>query len=375
MISAYSFIMSVVLFNLALILVFLLRRKQNFIAKYGTQTLVFIAVLGLIRLISPVDFEFAYVIRSYRVIPALQETFACPLVNDKLSVGKVLLYVWGLGTAAFVVYDGLLIFLDKRRRDSFVGMENRQIRTAVEKLGIKHPVVVTCEVGEPHVAGFIRQKIYIPPISLSEEDLEYVLIHEMQHIRAHDQLIKLFYLLTQALFWWNPISHLFVKELDAILELRCDAAVAEQLDESGRVEYCQAMLNVIHQMVPVKGKGNAVVSTLAKRKTGRRHDIKQRFNVLMSYDKRKSRGVRTLLCVVILVVFFASYFVVVQPIYFPPDDEMTGVHEITETSAFILYDGEDYRLYIDNEFFRELDIEELDDAPHDTIPIINGGTQ
>ncbi len=55
MISAYSFVMSVILFNVSLIIVYMLRRRKDFIAMYGVQTLIAITVLGLVRLLVPID--------------------------------------------------------------------------------------------------------------------------------------------------------------------------------------------------------------------------------------------------------------------------------------------------------------------------------
>jgi len=76
MISAYSFAMSVTLFNISLTVVYMLRRKKDFIAKYGIQTLMLITLLGWVRLVLPVDFEVAYVLRSHNIIPAIQNFLA-----------------------------------------------------------------------------------------------------------------------------------------------------------------------------------------------------------------------------------------------------------------------------------------------------------
>ncbi|MBE6968191.1 MAG: M56 family metallopeptidase [Ruminococcaceae bacterium] len=241
MISTYSFALSIILFNLALVLVFLLRRKRYFIARYGIQVLILIVALGIIRLFSPVDGQFPHVIRSHKVIPAIRSALGYGIFGNQITVGKILLAVWLGGTAVFLIRDVCLILRFKWQRAGYTECNNAQVRAIAKELGITKPLVITPCVPMPHVAGHFRQVIYVPPLELSEEDWKYVLQHEIQHIAAHDQQIKLFFLFLRSLFWWNPVSQLFIKELDAILELRCDDQVCAKLSEDEQVSYFGAM--------------------------------------------------------------------------------------------------------------------------------------
>jgi len=343
MISAYSFIMSVVLFNLALTLVYMLRRKKDFIASYGIQTLIIITILGLIRLISPVDWERAYIVRSYNLIPAIQGVLNYPLVGDGMSVGRALIALWVIGALAFIIRDVALIIRFKMQRSRYAVCEHPQITKVAEELGIEKRIVITFCVEMPFVAGHFRQNIYVPPLELSDEDWEYVLLHEKQHIAAHDQHIKLLFVLLRALFWWNPISHLFVGELDAVLELRCDNAVTSRLDEAGSLAYFSAMLNAIKQMLPQGTRAMSAASALIGGVSDSKANIKQRFEVYRNSSKRRSKRARGAIYVLVFLVFVASYFVIVQPAYSPPEEELVGASQVTDNeSAFIIFNGEEY---------------------------------
>ena len=83
MISAYSVCSAVIFYNLSLVLVFLLRRKTRFLARYSTSVLLFITVLGLVRLFTPVDLKPAIVIPSRYLLPAVQSAlqFNIPALN------------------------------------------------------------------------------------------------------------------------------------------------------------------------------------------------------------------------------------------------------------------------------------------------------
>ena len=59
-ITVYSLAISIVFYNLALIAVFILRRSPGFRAKHTVSLLAFITVLGVVRLVLPIDFDVAY---------------------------------------------------------------------------------------------------------------------------------------------------------------------------------------------------------------------------------------------------------------------------------------------------------------------------
>ena len=78
------------------------------------------------------------------------------------------------------------------------------------------------------------------------------------------------------------------------------------------------------------------------------------------------------MCAAILVVFFTSYFVIVQPAYTPNGNEINGAYTIEDENSFIIFDGESYHMYVDNVYFEDIDEAELDNAPYNRLPIYGG---
>lgn len=374
MITAYSFAMSVIFFNISLVIVYLLRRKESFIARYGIQTLMVITVLGFLRLVLPVDFERSIVVRSYDVIPAIQDGLNYPVGNIGLTLGSVLIAIWVAGIIVYIVKDIFTILRFKRIRDRYTCCESAVISKVADELGIAHKVLITPCVSLPFVAGHFKQMIYVPPLDICEDDWKYVLMHEKQHIAAHDQLIKLLFLLLRSLFWWNPVSHLFIRELDAILELRCDAAVTGKLDDEGSHAYFVAMLSAIKKMLPTDKKNMVSSSALVGGASNTRSNIVQRFEVYRDSKKLSSKSVRNAIQVLLVLVFIASYFVIVQPAYSPPEEDIFGASHMEDNEvAFIIFNGEEYSLYVENEKVMEITSEQLTEYPYNTFPVYNGG--
>lgn len=374
MISTYSFALSIILFNLALVLVFLLRRKRYFIARYGIQVLILIVALGIIRLFSPVDGQFPHVIRSHKVIPAIRSALGYGIFGSQITVGKILLAVWLGGTAVFLIRDVCLILRFKWQRAGYTECNNEQVRAIAKELGITKPLVITPCVPMPHVAGHFRQVIYVPPLELSEEDWKYVLKHEMQHVLAHDQQIKLFFLFLRALFWWNPVSQLFIKELDAILELRCDDQVCAKLSEDEQVSYFGAMLKVMRQIKPDNKRAVSAVTGLVGGQSANRYNIKQRYEVYANSNQRLGKLARGIVSAFICAVFIASYFVIVQPAYTPPEEDLVGSEMVIENNvSFIVFNGVKYTLFVDSKKVMEIDAEQLKDEPYCNFQIYEVG--
>lgn len=371
-ISSYSLVTTIVLYNLALILIYFLRRKKSFMALCGTEVMLFITLLAVIRLLSPIDFPRAYIVRSENLAPAVKNVLNLSPFSSfpSVNLGKLTVCIWLTGTCWFVGKYASELHRAMRLRKAYVSVSNEEAEQAIKKLSVKYPVVISGQVSSPHTAGFFRPVIYLPEIELSQDKWEYILKHEVQHIKAHDIWIKLFYAILETVMWWNPVSHLFMRELDALLELRCDALVTIELTESERVDY----LTTIRTMLK---KASADSSEMVSAHFASDEDyIRERFRLVLDMGKRKDRRTKYAVCAAALVIFFLSYFVVIQPAYRPSFDEAAGMstnYENVIIDQFILFDGEKYALFVDNVFSKNLSVTDLAQEPYNTLPIYNSG--
>lgn len=90
MISVYSTLSAVLFFNISMLAVYLLRRKNGFLAAYTAPVLRFLTLLGAVRLFLPLDVEKAWVIALPELLPFLHERLHIPLVPGVLSLGGAL---------------------------------------------------------------------------------------------------------------------------------------------------------------------------------------------------------------------------------------------------------------------------------------------
>ncbi len=99
------------------------------------------------------------------------------------------------------------------------------------------------EVG-PTLFGCFQRRLLLPEkqlATLSEKELELILLHEYFHVRAGDLFINVLGLLPVGLFWYNPLVFVLRRRLRAACEMTCDRRVLASSPGSER-EYGRLLL-------------------------------------------------------------------------------------------------------------------------------------
>lgn len=364
MISAYSVCSSVIIFNLFLALIFILRRRTHFLAQHTVALLLFISVLGLVRLFTPIDLEAAIVIQSWHLLPTIQSTVHAKLPPFGLSIGTVLLALWACGALGFAARDISAAYRAQMIRREYTYLENEHVEALAAQLGLNDRIKISPQVQSPYVAGIFIPMIYLPTMELTEDELLFILRHEAEHIRAGDGLRKLLLLIIKWQFWFNPFAHISMGEVDKLLELRCDERVTRTLDERAKLRYAGAMMAVIRQLVP--GQADSDLCTVHF--VGDEPAVKQRFELLLTDERRRPKSTAVLYAIAVLT-FALSYFVVIQPATMPTYVE-GEMFELTMDNSYIVHSGEKYYVYYSGNVWDVLSYEDLETPPYNELEII-----
>lgn len=150
----------------------------------------------------------------------------------------------------------LLKWWDKWRRARTVvnqstlltdGREVEMLRRVEKDIGAKKsiPIVSSTTVIEPSVFGVLRIVLVWPAAlshRLSDEELKAIILHELSHVRRHDNLSASFHMVTEALFWFHPMIWWLGNRLVEEREKACDEDVLKW-ERMPRV-YAQGLLKV-----------------------------------------------------------------------------------------------------------------------------------
>lgn len=268
----------------------------------------------------------------------------------------------------FAVRDLALCLKAHRSREKYLYVEDEQVARLAAEFGGKYIVKVSPDISVPHMAGLFHPVIYLPCLELTDDELRFILQHEIQHILSCDILKKFLFLAIEALFWWNPIAHISMGEINALLELQCDSKITAGLDEEGVLDYMQAILSVMKQTYPTHNAEETYSFAVAKDSP----QLRQRFEVLLRRNRRRSKRARILLNCGFLALFILSYMVIVQPYYPPPDFELSDSYMFSEDNSFILCQDGQYILYYNGARFDEISESDLKHYPYNELEIVRG---
>ena len=169
---------------------------------------------------------------------------------------RMLPLLWLFGTVILAVYVGAgnfhLWWLVTRERP----LTDQKILDLLEdckfEMGIRTilGVLITDKVTSPALFGFVRPRLLLPAgmiDALSREELRYVFLHELAHLRRHDIYIGWFTSLLQILHWFNPLVWLAFYRMQTDRELACDALVLTCTRSGESKEYGRTIVNLLER--------------------------------------------------------------------------------------------------------------------------------
>jgi beta-lactamase regulating signal transducer with metallopeptidase domain len=143
-------------------------------------------------------------------------------------------WVWLLGSplTLLVLVTGVTGIERLRRQCDLLSNEDlpANFHRLAQGLGIARKVTVgvTERVAGPMLLGILRPLILLPPAILGEwspEQVEMVLLHELAHVRRHDNLVNFLQRIIESLLFFHPVVWKVSRWVRLERELCCDAVV------------------------------------------------------------------------------------------------------------------------------------------------------
>jgi len=167
--------------------------------------------------------------------------------------------VWALGVLVLVA--GLVRHIARLKRWHRLQEERQTIppwflellvRTA-QRLGLERlpAIVFSDQAAAPAVYGVLRPVLLLPAHyleSLSRDDAEHVLLHELAHLKRGDLWLHGVLLLLQIVYWFNPFVVWTRRQIKHVRELCCDLTVANLLREK-TMEYRKTLLDTARRLL------------------------------------------------------------------------------------------------------------------------------
>lgn len=162
------------------------------------------------------------------------------------------------------------------------------------------PVIICKNYSSPFAMGIFRPKIVLPTEDYSDRELNFILRHELIHIKRHDVFVKLLLMIFKCLNWYNPAAYLLYRQACEDMEITCDETACAKFSSEDKQEYCSTILKGVS-----KGKYPAMTTCLG----ANAQTIKVRFAAVLESKKLSSLipffGVA--ICIIPLTVFLSAF--------------------------------------------------------------------
>ena len=115
-------------------------------------------------------------------------------------------------------------------------------RKVLEATPLKDNIWLCDHISTPFILGVIRPCIYLPS-HMSEQDMEYVIAHEISHLKWHDHWWKPLGFMLLTVYWFNPVLWIAYILLCRDIELACDEKVIKAMGPESKKPYSNALIN------------------------------------------------------------------------------------------------------------------------------------
>ena len=237
------------------------------------------------------------------------------------STSKISQGIWAAVWAVYALGASITLFCTVYRYCRVVNSLRRCGRAPSEreseiflKLCKKHglrksPALLVCPgyaLGSSVAYGFFRSKIAIAD-KFREEDAALILEHELTHCKRKDAFFKAVLALLSSLYWFNPIMHLFIREMEEICEQSCDETLLKNggIDEKKR--YCRLLIETA-------SSANAEEKHFASAFKGGKRLMKKRMENIIG---KKSKILTVIVVVAVLLAVTVSSAIYLAP---PPEN-------------------------------------------------------
>lgn len=155
-----------------------------------------------------------------------------------------------------------------------------------------------CHTGIPSAmcVGWLCKTIYLDTQNRSQEEIYWILRHELTHIAMQDMGTKVLLLCVRGLYWFHPLVHWLARNVERALEITCDEKTVEDASLEERKAYSMAILNSVRE-----GNHKRRLAKLSTAFVEDKETLKERLECILNM-KVKGRGMLASFCVIVLVL-------------------------------------------------------------------------
>ena len=343
---------------------------DNTLACAGYKLLGVFVGLAVMRLIFPFEFPFTTNIPFSNIFAKIVAYLRKPqiqILNTTVSLWNLFVVIWIIG----IVFHSVRYIKQYCRAKDYILKYGRDLtkeikyKTILDTICMHHNKKNDFRVAElpnmniPIIYGFKHPYIILPDsLSISEDNLYYVLYHEAMHHFHHDFLIKSIVRLFSIIYWWNPAFSMLYKQTNTLLEMHVDEIITHRENDITD-KYAGCLIDIKRNSLMYSSQQ---MSDFLKKEScylvqSQDKDFKRRLIMLLQdYAMPKKICTSIILTCLVAGIYWASYFFILEPIYHIPQffEESLFVPN-ADNSYFIQDENFQYEFYINGAYTETID--------------------
>lgn len=208
--SFYSFLFSIAISSIFIVLLYFFRKKIAFCNYYGLYTILGLYAVTFVRMALPFEFGFTNTISDHNVYASIMNVLTPDkkaVFVPKFTLLNLLVSVWIVGSVIYILWVMIKYYKAVKALKANVidGTPEMQAKLDLisQKCGIRRKVklkITDCVIS-PVTYGFLNHVILIPNREFDDRDFGYIAMHECCHIKNKDIWIKLLTEIYCGIFW------------------------------------------------------------------------------------------------------------------------------------------------------------------------------
>lgn len=339
-----SALLAFILFGVLLVIL----KMNNKSSVINSKILFTVICLIILTLCLPVEFHFTTTLKSTILFPFFQRLLSQTIINSNyvtFTLGNLLLWIWFIGSVYKLIGIAQQSIGLRRLQKLYTCVESRQYQNV--------EIRIVEEIQSPMLTGLFKPTILLPNRLFSEQELSFIVSHELIHVNNHDLLLKYFFEIVLAIYWWIPYIYILRKQLNQVLELRVDEQITATFHEQQKIHYIETLLKIAKETTTQPAYPALEVRFLPEQK-----QIVHRSKMIL--HNQVSTNFTSLIIIGLISIWFVFSLFTIEP-YSVDNDTAETTFEITPENSFLIRTDSGYDLYYNDSFL--LDIPDLDGSP------------
>lgn len=319
--------------------------------------IIFLCVILLcLRVVIPFNFPFTITIPIKNELRQINNLLSHRVIYSF----KVYNIIWGFWIIGFIYQLVIFVWNYKRhynliRQAAIMDHINKEkIVSALSKHTSKRiEIAIIPESISPAICGILQPILILPDFKYSNEELDFIICHELTHYTKHDMVIKLILEICTRFYWWNPFMYLLRDRFYLAVEMANDISIIANKSQTLRFRYMHCLIACSKYCSDNK-KTNITTIPFIKDSS----NLKLRINKMLKFDRKKPFFLHKILIYFIISILLIGGIIIVPESYYLPPEIASTTISIDKDNSYLVKTKDGYALYTDGKYvitFSEID--------------------